>query len=110
MAQVTEDILLSRIDQSGFRPKCVNMIDKPLLPIEVGIMSLSCSNYLRNLLFHIILTLRKTVRIVLLILNQISEIQKTKPRECFKVALGFVEEQRINKSTFVVRSASQIKL
>ena len=39
MAQVTEDILLSRIDQSGFRPKCVNMIDKPLLPIEVGEMS-----------------------------------------------------------------------
>jgi len=39
MAQVTEDILLSRIDQSGFRPKCVNMIDKPLLPIEVGVMS-----------------------------------------------------------------------
>lgn len=39
MAQVTEDILLSRIDQSGFRPKCVNMIDKPLLPIEVGLMS-----------------------------------------------------------------------
>lgn len=39
MAQVTEDILLSRIDQSGFRPKCVNMIDKPLLPIEVGVIS-----------------------------------------------------------------------
>jgi len=39
MAQVTEDILLSRIDQSGFRPKCVNMIDKPLLPIEVCLMS-----------------------------------------------------------------------
>ena len=39
MAQVTEDILLSRIDQSGFRPKCVNMIDTPLLPIEVGEMS-----------------------------------------------------------------------
>ena len=37
MAQVTEDILLSRIDQSGFRPRCVNMMDKPLLPIEVSI-------------------------------------------------------------------------
>jgi len=44
MAQVTEDILLSRIDQSGFRPKCVNMIDKPLLPIEI----------LVKFLFHVV--------------------------------------------------------
>ncbi|KAJ7336620.1 hypothetical protein OS493_011839 [Desmophyllum pertusum] len=44
MAQVTEDILLSRIDQSGFRPKCVSMIDKPLLPIEV----------LVKFLFHVV--------------------------------------------------------
>ncbi|XP_068709184.1 huntingtin-like [Montipora foliosa] len=35
MAFVSEDILLSRIDQSGFRPKCANEPGTPLLPIEV---------------------------------------------------------------------------
>ena len=61
MAQVTEDILLSRIDQSGFRPKCVNMIDKPLLPIEVGEQrvneDLSCESVLKRALSRCLATL-----------------------------------------------------
>ena len=35
MTHVSEDILLSRIDQSGFRPRCANRPGTPLLPIEV---------------------------------------------------------------------------
>ena len=38
MAHVSEDILLSRIDQSGFRPRCANKPGTPLLPIEVGLL------------------------------------------------------------------------
>ena len=36
MAHVSEDILLSRIDQSGLRPKCAQKPGTPLLPIEVS--------------------------------------------------------------------------
>ncbi|XP_074614489.1 huntingtin-like isoform X2 [Acropora palmata] len=44
MAYVSEDILLSRIDQSGFRPSCANKPGTQLLPIEVFV----------KFLFHVV--------------------------------------------------------